>query len=150
MGIVRVATENDGLEILEIYAPFCENSCPISFEITPPNLNEMRERVRSTLAILPWLVYEHDGKERGYAYASQHKPRAAYIWSADVSVYLNPLARRQGIGTRLYSYLFEILRSQGYYNAYAGVTLPNPASVGLHKSLGFKEVGVYEKVGYKG
>jgi phosphinothricin acetyltransferase len=150
MATIRIASECDCQLILDIYAPFCDASCAVSFEVTPPTIDDMHERVRTTLKILPWLVYEHDGQVRGYAYAGQHKPRAAYNWSVDVSVYLSPLARRQGIGTRLYSCLFEILKLQGYYNVYAGVTLPNPASVGLHKSLGFKDVGVYERVGYKG
>jgi len=86
---------------------------------------------------------------QGYAYASAHRTRAAYQWSVDVSVYVRADVRRAGVGRAVYRSLFALLAVQGYYNAYAGITLPNPASVGLHESLGFHPVGVYGAVGYK-
>jgi phosphinothricin acetyltransferase len=85
----------------------------------------------------------------GYAYAGAHGSRAAYQWSVDVSVYVREGARRTGVGRALYASLFAVLDLQGFYNAYAGATLPNPASVGLHESVGFRLVGVYRGVGYK-
>jgi phosphinothricin acetyltransferase len=66
-----------------------------------------------------------------------------------VSVYVHEKARKCGVGRALYLSLFEVLRRQGYANAYGGITLPNPASVGLHESLGFTTIGVYSRVGYK-
>jgi L-amino acid N-acyltransferase YncA len=98
---------------------------------------------------MPWLVCEHRGELLGYAYASPHRVRAAYQWSVDVSVYIHAQARRSGVGRGLYRSLFALLTLQGFYHAYAGITLPNPASVGLHESLGFQPVGVYRSVGYK-
>ena len=97
----------------------------------------------------PWLVWEEDGRVLGYAYASGHRARAAYQWCVEVSVYVHPDARRGGIARRLYTELFERLREQGFYNAYAGITLPNPASVGFHEAMGFRPIGVYPKIGYK-
>ena len=85
----------------------------------------------------------------GYAYASRHRARAAYDWSVDASVYVHPDFQRRGIGRGLYVSLIRILRAQGFFNAYAGVTLPNAGSVGLHESIGFQAVGVYRNVGYK-
>jgi L-amino acid N-acyltransferase YncA len=85
----------------------------------------------------------------GYAYASKHRERAAYQWSVDVSIYIRPHAHRRGIGRALYTSLFRVLALQGFYHAYAGITLPNPASVGLHEALGFQPVGVYQAVGFK-
>ncbi len=85
----------------------------------------------------------------GYAYASKHRERAAYVWSADVSVYVREGRRRGGLGRALYTSLFAILRLQGYYNALAGVTLPNPGSEGLHRAMGFQPVGIYRNIGYK-
>jgi phosphinothricin acetyltransferase len=85
----------------------------------------------------------------GYAYASRHRVRAAYRWSVDVAVYIAPSHHRMGIGRAVYTSLFSILAAQGFFNAYAGVTLPNPASVGLHEAMGFTPVGVYRHVGYK-
>ncbi|MBS1992634.1 MAG: N-acetyltransferase [Cyanobacteria bacterium SZAS LIN-2] len=147
---IRVATEGDAAAILAIYAPFCGPDSAVSFEIEPPSLDEMRSRIASTLPALPWIVaHSADGKLLGYAYAAMHKTRAAYRWSVDVTIYLGPDARRQGVGRRLYTRLFDILRGQGYVNAYAGITLPNEASQGLHRAMGFYEVGVYEQVGFK-
>ena len=86
---------------------------------------------------------------QGYAYASRHRDRAAYQWSIDVSVYVRADAHRRGIGRALYAALLRIVVAQGFYNAYAGITLPNPASVGLHESFGFRPVGMYRRVGHK-
>lgn len=85
----------------------------------------------------------------GYAYASQHRSRLAYRWSVDVSVYVVEGVRRGGVATGLYTALFDVLRAQGFVNAYAGTALPNPASVGFHDAMGFESVGTYEEVGYK-
>jgi len=90
-----------------------------------------------------------DNKIVGYTYASKHRERAAYKYSADVSVYVAPEYQRRGIGSALYTRIFELLRRQGIYTVYAGVALPNEKSVGLHTSLGFREIGVYKNVGYK-
>jgi phosphinothricin acetyltransferase len=67
----------------------------------------------------------------------------------DTSVYLDPKCQRRGVGRGLYVSLFGVLAAQGFFNAYAGIALPNPASVGLHESVGFKAIGVYQRVGYK-
>jgi len=145
---VRSATPADAAATLAIYTPFVTDTV-ISFEETPPELMEWRGRIQRAMGRLPWLVLEIDGVVRGYAYAGLHRARAAYRWSVDVSVYLAPDARRQGHGRRLYAALFSRLRALGYINAFAGVTLPNPGSVGLHEAMGFEPVGVYPAVGYK-
>jgi len=145
---VRLATEDDAAAIAAIYAPNVRNTA-ISFEIEPPSGGEMRRRMRETLARWPWLVCERDGEVLGYAYASQHRGRAAYQWSVDVSVYIHADARRRGVGSALYTPLLEIVRLQGFYNAYGGITLPNAGSVGLHEAFGFRSVGVYRAVGFK-
>jgi L-amino acid N-acyltransferase YncA len=146
--VVRLATEDDTGQILAVYAPIVRETS-ISFEVEPPTVEAMRQRISSTLACFPWLVCESADELQGYAYGSRHRDRAAYDWSVDVSVYVHAPARRSGIGHTLYRALFEILGMQGYCNAFAGITLPNPASVGLHESLGFRPVGIYRSVGYK-
>jgi len=146
--VIRPADETDAARILSIYSPIVTDTA-ISFEVAPPTVEEMRTRISSTLARLPWLVCTEAEELLGYAYASQHRQRAAYQWSVDVSVYVRAEVQRRGVGRRLYGSLFEILRSQGYYSAFAGITLPNDASVGLHTRLGFEPVGVYRRVGYK-
>lgn len=145
---LRMATPADAADIQAIYAPVVRNT-PISFEVEPPTVEEMRRRIVETLAQMPWLVVERDGAVVAYAYASPHRSRLAYQWSIDVSAYVAPQVHRCGYGRRLYTALFDLVRRQGYYTAYAGIALPNEASVGLHEAMGFKPVAVYRNVGYK-
>lgn len=145
---IRLVVEADVAAIADLYRPIVE-STSISFETEPPTEEEMRRRIGETLPFYPWLVYEFDGKVAGYAYATRHRVRAAYQWSVDTSVYVHPEFRRSGVGRGLYVSLFGILAEQGYFNAYAGIALPNPASVALHQRVGFQPIGVYQNVGYK-
>jgi L-amino acid N-acyltransferase YncA len=147
---VRLASaEADAARVAEIYRPAVEGNY-ISFEETAPTADEMAERMRKVLARLPWLVAEDEsGLVVGYAYASPHRERAAYRWSVDISVYVDPAFHRRGIGRLLYDELLERLRDLGYLNVYAGVTLPNDGSVTLHEGIGMRRIGVYERVGYK-
>jgi phosphinothricin acetyltransferase len=147
-GTIRLVRPDDALAIQEIYAPFIESG-PVSFELTVPSTLEIGERIEQTAKTYPWLVYEEWGTVLGYAYASQHQARLAYQWSANVSAYIHERRRGQGVGRALYTSLFALLRLQGYYNVYGGITLPNPASVGLHQAMGMRPVGIYERVGYK-
>ena len=145
---IRLATERDAEQVAAIYAPNVTDSI-ISFELEPPTAHQMRRRLQDTLQRYPWLVCERQGRVLGYAYAGAHSSRPAYQWSVDVSVYVHEEAHRTGVGRALYTALIAALNLQGFYNAYAGATLPNPASVGLHESVGFRPVGVYRGVGYK-
>lgn len=146
--IIRLATEQDAEQVLPIYAPFCGDS-PVSFEVQSPTLEEMQQRIANVLQKLPWLVCEHDGKILGFVYAAPHRDRTAYQWAVDVSVYIHQAVRCSGVGRALYTSLFQILVLQGYYSAYAGVTLPNQGSERLHEVMGFEPIGIYRGVGYK-
>jgi L-amino acid N-acyltransferase YncA len=146
--LIRFATADDAVAVQAIYAPIVVQTA-ISFELEPPTVDEMRQRIATTLALFPWLVCEQDGATVGYAYASRHRERAAYQWSADISAYVHERWRGQGVGRALYRSLFERLHAQGYYNVYAGIALPNAPSVALHEAMGMRLVGVYEHVGYK-
>ena len=148
MGTIRMAREADARAILAIYAPFCATTT-VSFELEPPSEDEIASRVRDVTAYCPWLVLEDDGAVAGYAYASHHNERAAYGWSVDVTVYVAPSHLRRGVGRALYTTLFELLRQQGFFKAYAIIALPNPVSTALHQAMGFEPVGVYKGVGYK-
>ena len=146
---IRVATPSDAAAVLEIYGPFCEDS-PITFETRIPALAEMEGRIRDITERFPWLICDNGTDVLGYAYAGPHRERAAYRWSVDVAIYMAGGYRGHGVGTALYTALFDVLRIQGFYKAYAGITLPNPASIQLHRRLGFELVGVYKQVGFKG
>lgn len=143
-----MASEDDAPALGAIYATSVQETA-ISFETVPPGDAEMARRVRQTLETHPWLVCEGAGGVEGYAYATTYRVRAAYRWSCEVSVYVAGAEQRHGTGRRLYGALLEVLSRQGYQQAYAGITLPNAASVGLHESLGFEVVGVYRRVGFK-
>src|SRR3954463_10895304 len=145
-GNLRLARADDAVQIVAICAPIVRDPA-ISFEVDPPPVEEMRERIAGTLAMYPWLVVGEDGRILGYAYASAHRERKAYQWSVDVSCYVHEGARKRGVGKRLYLALLEILRRQGFHGAFAGIALPNAASVALHESVGFKRIGIYREVG---
>lgn len=148
MPTIRLATPDDAEGCKEIYVPFVRDTA-ISFEETPPSADEFQDRIRSTLEAFPWLVCEFENSVIGFAYAAQHRGRDAYRWSVESSVYVREDHHRVGIATGLYHSLFETLRLQGFYNVYAGMTLPNAPSVRFHQAMGFEPVGVYRNVGYK-
>jgi L-amino acid N-acyltransferase YncA len=146
--ILRLATPGDAPALLAIYSPFITEG-PTSFEAVPPTLAEFAQRMSGVLERLPWLVCECDGVVAGYAYAAPHRERAAYRWCVETSIYVADSHRRLGVGQGLYRALAGVLRAQGFYNAYAGITLPNEASVALHEACGFRFAGVYHGAGYK-
>ena len=145
--MVRAAAPADAAALAAIYAPVVTGTA-ISFEEAPPGPDEISRRMAARPR-LPWLVADDGGRVAGYAYASAHRGRPAYRWSAECSVYLDPAYQGQGLGRRLYERLIEQVRGLGYRSLLAGIALPNPASVGLHEALGFAPVGVYRAVGYK-
>jgi L-amino acid N-acyltransferase YncA len=145
---IRVAEHADAAAIAAIYAPIVRETA-ISFETEPPSAEDMAGRIEAALSSHPWLVAVRAGAVIGYAYAGQHQQRAAYRWSANVTAYMDAGERRTGVGTRLYGALIPVLRAQGFRSAFAGITLPNAASVGLHEAVGFRPLGVYQDVGFK-
>jgi phosphinothricin acetyltransferase len=147
--VVRLADPaGDAPGVAAIYRPSVEAGLA-SFEEVAPGAEEMERRMRSTLERTPWLVAE-DGQDLvGFAYAGPHRERAGYRWSVNVSVYVAEGRQGQGIGRALYDALLELLQEQGFVNAYAGITLPNPASLALHRAIGMQRVGVYRGVGHK-
>lgn len=146
--MIRPATAADAREILDIYAPYVESS-PVTFEVAVPPLDEFTARVEGLARRYAWLVYEIDGRIVGYAHSAPHRAREGYKWSTDVAIYVRPEAQRRGVARALYERLFAEMKARGFRNLFAGVALPNPASVGLHESLGFIPIGVYRKVGWK-
>jgi phosphinothricin acetyltransferase len=146
---VRIADpERDAPAVTAMYRPFVAGSIA-TFEEVAPSADEMARRMRATLEWTPWLVAEESGRLVGYAYAARHRERPGYRWSVDISVYVAEGFGGRGIGRSLYDELLAILRRQGFVNVYAGIALPNPASVALHEAIGMRRIGVYERVGFK-
>lgn len=146
---IRAATVADAEEIAAIYAPIVSETA-ISFEWKPPTAEVFQERIAKTLAKYAWLVATDDAKQiAGYVFAGGHKDPTSYQWSVNTSVYIRADSRGRGVGKALYTELFRRLVSLGYHRAFAGVALPNPASIALHESVGFNPVGIYKNVGFK-
>ena len=143
--MIRGATVADAAAVAEVYAQYVLDTV-VSFEEQPPTAGEMADRIAGEHV---WLVAELAGQVVGFAYGAPHRARPAYRWSVEVSVYLAPQATGRGLGRALYGELLPLLGRLGYVSAYAGITLPNAASVGLHEAMGFAPVGVFRDVGFK-
>lgn len=152
---IRTATEADAAEIREIYVPYVTDTA-ITFEYDVPPVEEFAARITRVLQRYPFLVAEQDGQIVGYAYASSFRPRAAYDWAVETSIYLRQDCRREGLGKKLYLLLAEILKKQQILNLYACIAYTqkddpylNNASVAFHECLGYKMIGHFSSCGYK-
>ena len=146
--MIRIATKHDAAGMLDIYAPFILNS-GITQETEVPSVEDFQKRVIANLEERPWLVCEVDKEIAGYAYAGKHRDRKGYQWCTEPSVYIAEKFYGDGIANALYRALFDILKLQGYVNAYAVITLPNDRSVTFHRKFGFEFFTTYKKIGYK-
>lgn len=145
---IRPITERDADEVLNVYKYFVDNTI-VSFEYEAPTRDEYLQRIITNTEKYPWLVCLRHNEIVGFAYGSTHRYRTAYQWSPESTIYLAPGFHTKGIGRILYKTLFSLLKLQGYYNVFAGVSLPNEKSVGFHQALGFEEIGIFKNVGYK-
>ncbi|WUH93121.1 GNAT family N-acetyltransferase [Streptomyces sp. NBC_00433] len=149
---VRAGREEDLAALTDIYNHYIRETA-ITFDISPITPDERRPWLLSHPEDGPHrLLVAHpvgDGRILGYATSSPFRPKAAYATSVEASIYLSPEAGGRGIGTLLYAALFEALADEDVHRAYAGVTLPNEASIRIHQRFGFKQIGVYEEVGRK-
>ena len=145
---IRLAKPSDARSLLDIYAPYIENTA-ITFEYEVPTIEEFATRIAKTLEKYPYLVAEEDGLISGYAYASTYYARAAYDWAVELSVYVSQDAREKGVGSKLYDKLEDLLDQMGYMHFLACISLPNEASLALHRKRGYKQVAHFPKIGYK-
>ena len=144
---LRMASGSDAEALLEIYNQYIDTS--ITFEYLLPNIEEFRQRIHRTLTQYPYFVAEKEGIPVGYGYAGRLKERAAYQWNAELSVYIDRKQVGCGLGKQIYRALLSMLKAQNILTVYGCVTLPNPASQGLHQAMGFDLTGVWKKAGYK-
>lgn len=146
--VIRSAGRKDAAAVAAIYRPIVTGTV-ISFELKPPTAEEMAQRMERAGDSHAWLVADVGGAIAGYAYGTPHRPRAAYQYAVETSAYIHGDFRGRGIAGRLYEQLFRDLAGKGYFHAFAGITLPNDASVALHKSVGLTSIGCFPRVGYK-
>jgi phosphinothricin acetyltransferase len=145
---IRMAQPTDAQAILDIYAPYVTDTT-ITFVSTLPTAEGIRKKMTKIEKHHPYLVCTVDRSVVGFAYADRVRPHEAYRWNAELSVYIDPNYHGRGIATALYTALFQILKAQGFCNLYAVITLPNDASVALHRHFGFRELAVHRADGYK-
>lgn len=152
---IRSATPADARGMLDIYAPYVRDTA-ISFEYDAPTLDEFQRRIERTTARYPWLLAEEEARALGYAYAGPLKGRAAYDWSCETTIYLDPAARGRGLGRRLYEALEAALRALGVTNMYACIAWPEVEdeyltgnSVRFHAHMGFEECAHFHRCGCK-
>lgn len=146
--LIRMATLDDAIRLLEIYEPYILNTA-VTFEYETVPLNVFQNRMSKIMEQYPWLVYELNGVIVGYAYACPFHERAAFAWDCECSVYVDSTYHGIGIASALYSKLFELIKMQGFYNVYALITTSNVSSIRFHEKWGFKIDGNHERCGYK-
>jgi L-amino acid N-acyltransferase YncA len=145
---IRPVTPGDADAIAAIYRPYVTDTV-ITFELDPPDADEMRARIARITPTHPWLVAEVDGAVLGYAYGATYRTRAAYRWVAETGIYVSEAARGRGIGRPLYQALLDELTRRGFVAAMGVMTAGNPASTRLHERLGFVDTGTQPGIGYK-
>lgn len=143
---IRLASTDDADGIRAVYAPFVDT--PVTFEEEAPSCEAYRERIAKICEKYPCLVAEEGGRIVGFAYAHELRERIAFQWNAELSVYLAPTTQGQGVGSRLYAALIELLRLTGIKAVYGVVTSPNAASERLHSAFGFALMGVQPHAGF--
>lgn len=147
--VIRDSVEADLVTIQDIYAYHVEHGTA-SFELTAPSLNEMAQRRADIVAKhLPYLVAEIDGLVVGYAYATMYRPRPAYRFTVEDSVYVRQGLHGKGIGRGLLAAVVDRCTALGYRQMLAVIGDSSAPSVALHKAMGFEQVGLFRSVGYK-
>ena len=152
---IRDAFPSDAERLLEIYGYYVRNTA-ITFEYDTPSPDEFRARMERTMERYPYLVILRDGRVEGYAYAGPFKSRAAYDWACEISVYLDPDARKCGMGRMRCEALEKSLKEMGIVNLYACIGYPETEdeyltrnSAEFHAHLGYVKAGEFHKCGYK-
>lgn len=145
---IRTAKTDDAPALLDIYRPHIESSTT-SFEYEVPSVLEFKSRIQETLQNYPYLVAEDNDQILGYAYAHPYGERAAFQWSAEVSVYIADEAQGKGVGRLLYETIEDILQQQNVVNVTACLTGENQNSIAFHEHMGYEVVAQFKKIGFK-
>jgi L-amino acid N-acyltransferase YncA len=145
---VRQAGPQDAVGCLTIYRPYVENTA-VSWELDVPTVDEMAQRITAACEMHAWLVLESADRTVGFAYGHALNRLPSYRWSVETGLYVADDHHRCGGGRKLYTQLLNRLGERGYRRAFAGITQPNEASNGFHRSMGFGDVGLYRRVEWK-
>lgn len=146
---VRAVIPGDASALVSIYNHYVRETI-VTFEEAPVSAETFSRRIGDVLACaLPWIVALEEQTAVGYAYATPWKPRSGYRFSVEITVYVAHGYARLGIGSALYSHLFQLLEASGVHAVIGGIALPNDASVALHEKFGMRKVAHFEQVGFK-
>ena len=145
---IRPVSIADAPALAEIYAPYVLET-DVTFDTDVPTAEWFEEKIRSITPFYPFIVACEDGEVLGYAYAHEFRPRTAFVWSVETTVYVRRERRGGGVGTALCRRLEELLKAQGVVNLYACITDTNRESVAFHERLGYGLIGRFENCGYK-
>jgi L-amino acid N-acyltransferase YncA len=146
--MIHTVREEDFSRIAEIYNHYVLTST-YSFEETPVSAEAFQQRWRDLYADYPFLVYEQDGKVIGFCHVHRWRPRPAYRFTVETTIYLDHLHLGKGIGSLLYHALFDRLKAQGIRSVIATISFPNEKSIRLHEKLGYVQVAHFKNMGYK-
>jgi phosphinothricin acetyltransferase len=147
---IRRGTYKDLPSLVRIYNHYVENT-HITFDLEPLEVSEREGWLTQFAADGRYQIFVacRGDEVVGYACSTRFRAKAAYDISVETAIYLDPDAIGMGLGMRLYSALFEALSQTDVHGAYAGIALPNPASIALHERIGFRHLGTFEEVGRK-
>ena len=144
--LIRAAHPDDAAAVAEIYSHYVRHTA-VTFATECPGVADYAARIADDR--YPFLVAEEAGRVTGFMYAAAFRTKEAYRWDVELTVYMAPECCGQGGGAALMARCLALLQTQGYLNAYSCITLPNAASIGLHRRYGFRELGVFARTGYK-
>ena len=147
---IRYAKQSDLPALRDIYNYYVVNT-PVCFDLEPRSLAQRQEWFDqfATSGKYRCFVASRGEAPIGYACSAKFKEKEAYATSIETSIYLAPGEGGKGLGRRLYETLFEALKGEDIHRAFGGVTLPNEASVAVHKAAGFGLIGTYNQIGRK-
>ena len=147
---MRAATPDDATALAAIYGPYVVTNA-VSFESSPPSVDNMRARIEAAGDTHPWIVAydEESALVLGYALAKPFRPGAAYRFAVETACYVAGEVEGQGIRRLLYAALIATLTAQNYTQAVSTLTLPQDKAISLHEAIGFKRAGVYREVSFK-
>ena len=146
--MIRSARITDSQVLADIYNHYISTSS-VTFEEVLISAEIMGDRIQKTTKLYPWIVFEVQNEIIGYAYATEWKPRSAYRFTAESTVYVKSGQEGKGVGSALYSCLLSELHSLDVHAVIAGIMLPNKASVALHEKMGFEKVAHFRQTGFK-
>jgi phosphinothricin acetyltransferase len=147
---IRSGNQGDAEAINELYNHFVRETA-VTFDLEPTTLEQRQTWLKQfdEKGAHQIFIAEIRGKLAGYAASFEFRKKPAYFTSVETSIYVDPNRQRSGLAYQLYSELLKSIEKHGVHRAYAGITLPNEASVALHQKVGFQHVGTFREVGLK-